>query len=261
MSSPAATSAHRHRDQVQTLREQMQSCASREPGELIASGSPALDQLLPEGGFRRGTLVEWLAAGRGSGAASLALLAARQACGDSKGLVVLDRQRRFYPPAALARGIPLDQMIVVRADNGRDEAWAADQALRSPGVAAVLCWPEKLDERTFRRWQLAAESSGVLGLLIRPHLVRDQPSWAEARLLVSPVGRAELPLCAGNRGLRARGTEVPHYERIDSRRLRVELLRCRGGIAGGSTEVEIDGSLDGDGNGLRNTAFAGRPAG
>ena len=40
--------------------------------------------------------------------------------------------------------------------------------LRSPGVGASLCWPQKLGERRFRQMQLAAEAGGTLGLLVRP---------------------------------------------------------------------------------------------
>ena len=48
----------------------------------IGSGCDALDESLPEKGFRSGTLIEWFSAGEGSGAGTLALLAARQACRD-----------------------------------------------------------------------------------------------------------------------------------------------------------------------------------
>jgi protein ImuA len=94
-----------------------------------------------------------------------------------------------------------------------------DQALRCPGVAAALAWPEKLDGRTFRRLQLAAEEGGALGLLMRPEHVRHEPSWAEVRLLVEP-----RPVATPGGG----------------RRLTIQLLRCRGGAGGGDVEVEID---------------------
>ena len=61
------------------------------------------------------------------------------------------------------------------------------QAARSAAVAAVLWWGGKLPERSFRRLQLACATSGSLGLLIRPHAMRHQPSWADVRLLVEPV--------------------------------------------------------------------------
>ena len=73
----------------------------------------------------------------------------------------------FYPPAAVRLGIALDRLLLVRVDNRADHDWALDQALRCPAVAAVMAWPEalagRLDGRTFRRLQLAAEAEREFG--------------------------------------------------------------------------------------------------
>jgi protein ImuA len=208
---------------IQALRDQIARLeGARRPvddGAAVSSGCEPLDRLLPGRGFRRGTLVEWLAIGEGSGAETLALHAAREACRDGGALVVLDRAQQFYPPAAARLGIELERMILVRARNQADHAWALDQALRCPAVAAVLAWPEKLDEHTFRRLQLAVEQAGGLGLLVRPERVRHEPSWAEVRLLVEP-----------------RPAPAPEARR----RLSVCLLRSPGGTSGRSVELEID---------------------
>jgi hypothetical protein len=187
---------------------------------VISTGSAALDRLLPEGGFRRGTLVEWLSPGPGSGAATLALLAAHQVLGAGGALVVVDRLRLFYPPATARLGIALEKMIVVRPLNEADHAWALDQALRSRGVAAVWSSIERADNRTLRRWQLAAETSGVVGFLLRSHQARHEPSWAELRLWVEPM--ATTPPLSGR-----------------NRRLRVEVLRSRSRPSGTAVELEI----------------------
>ena len=209
--------------QVETLRREiarLERSRFRGGDRPISSGCVPLDRLLPEGGFRRAALAEWLSAGEGSGATTLALAAARQACRDGGALVVLDRRREFYPPAAVRLGIEPEELIVVQAGSQADEHWALDQTLRCRGVAAVLAWPERLDGRTFRRLQLAAEEGGGLGLLIRPLVARGEPSWADVRLLVEPLP-AE-PLLSRKR------------------RLRIHLLRCRGGAAGRSIDLEID---------------------
>jgi len=200
-----------------TRLEQGRPCGDEAP---IPSGCGPLDRLLPERGFRRGTLTEWLADGAGSGVETLALGAAAAACRDGRALVVLDRRGEFYPPAAARLGIELQNLIVVYAAGKADHAWALDQALRCPGVAAVLAWPEELDGRSFRRLQLAVEESDGLGLLIRPSAARHEPSWADVRLLVEP-----LPAVPEGNG---------------RRQLRIHLLRCRGGIDGRSVDVEID---------------------
>lgn len=187
--------------------------------EVVSSGSATLDRLLPEGGLRRGALVEWLSASQGSGAGTLALLAARQALAEGGVLVVVDRSGRFYPPAAAELGIALERMIVVRPAGEADHAWALDQVLRSRGVAAAWSVVDRADDHALRRWQLAAETSGVVGLLLRPAEARREPSWAELRLAVEPIAE---PLA------RPRG-----------RRLRVTLLRARSGTSGRTVEVEI----------------------
>ncbi len=186
------------------------------PAEMVSSGCPDLDAILPGGGFRRGTLVEWLGE-PGAGAGVLALQAAVAACGREGTLLVADGDgthtrhsppaERFYPPAAVAAGLDARQLIVVRPAGAVDYAWALDQAMRCPALSAVLAWPRKISPTAFRRLQLAAEGSGVLGLLVRPAAAQQTPSWADIRLLVHPLAQ---------------------HDPSAGRRLKLELVRCRG---------------------------------
>jgi hypothetical protein len=181
---------------------------------IISTGYARLDASLASGGLHRGTLVEWLAGEAGSGATTLALAAAREACGEMGTLVVVDRRRTFYPLAAAGCGIDLSRMLVVRPQNDGDETWAIDQALRSGGASAVLAWPEKLDDHLFRRLQLAAEAGGTLGLFVRPaRVATGEPSWAEVRFLVEPLA------------------SLPSREAVSSRRVQAAILRSPGGAA------------------------------
>jgi protein ImuA len=189
----------------------------------ISTGSPHLDRLLPHGGFPQGSFVEWMAASAASGAALLALGAARQAAGEEDLIVVIDRAATFYPPAAAALGIRYSQLVVVRPQNARDHHWAIDQSLRCGGAAAVVAWPEKTPINQFRRWQLAAEAGGTLGLFLRPETARAEPSWATARLLVEPLAPSS------------------HDEQVAARRnWRITVLKCRHGSEGQSVELCLD---------------------
>jgi hypothetical protein len=145
-----------------------------------------LDHLLPQGGWSRGSLIEWLSDAPGSGAGALALVAAREAHAEGGAVVVIDRTGTFYPPAAAAWRLDLASTIVVHPASDKDEQWALDQALRCEHTAAVLAWPRRLESRTFRRLQLAAEASGAVGLLVRPAAAQREPSWADVRLAVAP---------------------------------------------------------------------------
>ncbi len=206
---------------VENLRRQIAYLENgRQTGDrtLISSGCKGLDQLLPEGGFRRGSLVEWLAAEEGSGALSLALIVAREACREGGGLVVFDRAKQFYPPAAVRLGIEPAQLLVVRPETQADELWALTQVLRCPGVAAAVVPLDRLESHDFRRLQLAAESHGTLGLLLRPWHVQKEPSWAEVRLGIE---------------------SLPSLKSAEVRCQKVHLLRSRRGAGYGTVEVEL----------------------
>jgi protein ImuA len=58
----------------------------------VSTGVKALDRLLPGGGLKRGTLVEYLSGSTGSGAATLSLAAARKACGEGRAFVVVEKE-------------------------------------------------------------------------------------------------------------------------------------------------------------------------
>jgi protein ImuA len=188
--------------------------------EVVSSGFAAVDSLLPAGGVRRGSLLEWLAAGTsaadglagGAGAVSLACgIACRLARIPSgpQTVVVIDRSGWFHPPAVLPWLADPRQLVVARPSRDDDEIWAIDQALRSDGVAAVVAWPRsvaagaggsgraatgqrQLWTTAMRRWQLAARSSGAVGLVVRPEAAGREPSWAEARLAVEPLPGGSL---------------------------------------------------------------------
>jgi hypothetical protein len=84
-------------------------------GSLVTNGCHAIDRLLPENGYPRGSLIQWISTG-GSGADLLSLRVAQQACDDGGALVVIDPQHEFFPPAAAAIGINLDNLIVLRGN-------------------------------------------------------------------------------------------------------------------------------------------------
>ena len=98
--------------------------------------------------------------------------------------------------------------------------WAIGQALRCPGIAAVVADGSGMNETVSRRLQLAAESGrsgesggGVLGLLARPLRERDAPSWAATRWEVRPRSNQTDTAAVG-------GEPGPAWE--------IERISCRG---------------------------------
>ena len=190
---------------------------------VVSSGLPSLDRLLRYRGVRLGTLMEWLesddeSVASVSGATTLALAVAvhLQATNELSGcrpVVLVDRSRSFYPPSVMPwleqsiyatsvkdsssvrnchrRGNTITgreehSLYIVYPANEADELWSIDQLLRCPGVAAVVGWPKNVSPTEMRRWQMAAKSSGAVGLLVRPSHARREPTWAEARIQVEP---------------------------------------------------------------------------
>lgn len=230
----SSLSAHR-RALVEELQDKLRTWETirRPAGTLRTStGCDQLDALFPERGIARGTLIEWLSAGVAGGAMWLALIAAREACrGHGGPLIVIDGRGTFYPPAAVLAGIEPGRLIVVRVNLARDESWALDQALRSGGAGAVLCMTDRLSQRSTRRLQLAVEAGGGVGFLVRPTAVRDEPCWAEVRLLVEPCPAGRI--------------RDGDARRLFGRRLAVEVLKTRGTVASELAarkrlELEID---------------------
>ena len=225
--------------------------------ETVATGFSSLDRLLPAGGVRRGSLVEWLAGGAeclaGGDAGGAISLACAVACrladprwaeqsraSQASTIVVVDRGQRFYPPAVIpwldaladstGNGGGRPHLVVARPSRDDDELWTIDQALRCPGVAAVLAWPRRVPATAMRRWQLASRASGAVGLLVRGlsecgffgRVAAGEPTWADAKVAISPmagesgadlaVRRLRLSLAggpwAGNEMLEERSTEL-----------------------------------------------------
>ena len=233
-SKQASALGVRREEMLRELRERLGNSvgmAAAEEAARFSSGATALDRLLPGGGLRHGMLVEWLAEQPSSGAATLGLLAVREACRGGGVMVVLDREQTFYPPAAAGWGVDAARLIVVRPRSLREAIWAAVQSLRSPVVAAVWTRIDQLDGRNFRRLQLAAEAGRTLGVLVRGAAARGQPSWADVRL--------EVRARQGDWETRRQRESQGHRFSL-SPPLLVSLSACRGGRSGGSVLLEID---------------------
>jgi protein ImuA len=216
------TVGHTRASLVRSLQQQIVRTESGGTSDtsLQSTGVAALDRLLPSGGITRGVMVEWLAMLPGGAASYLSLSVASEALrNDRRGgvLLVIDRRGLFYPPAAVALGIPPQRLIVVKPSRDADALWAIDQGLRCSAVTVVWSELNKLDSRGARRLQLAAESQNGLGFLVRPSTALQEPSWADIRWKVQPLAAAK-----------------------GGRQLQVELLRCRGGRAGAKAMLEIE---------------------
>jgi len=160
----------------------------------LASGYPELDRHLPGGGWPPDALTEILTGQYGIGElrllmpalASLSKEAPGQAFGEPGWIAWVAPPFQPYPPALRQCGIDLSRMLIVRPGDASEILWSAEQALSSGTCAAVLLWPESLDDQASRRLQLAAEKGHSWAIAFRPLAARRQASAAALRLELQP---------------------------------------------------------------------------
>jgi protein ImuA len=174
---------------------------------------------IPELDLRPGVIVEWLMARPGAGALTSTVRILSR-CLDCPGAcVIVDPVREFYVPALTGWGINPNRILLLRPATLHETCWVIEQCLRCPGVSVTwACIDKRLPTTVHRRWKMAAEAGGGVGLLFRPDEAQREPVWADLRLRVTPL--------SGGQG--------------DARRIRIDVLYRRGGLGGSAQVWEID---------------------
>jgi hypothetical protein len=217
MSRPLVRSRLEVGETVQELRRHRGLFSFR--NDVPAAESVSRNSVSPELGVRPGGIVECLVAKQGAGAFTSAMQIMAQSSAGPGYWAVVDPARELYIPALSGWGIDPSRALLLRPQTRAEACWAIEECLRCPGVSATWAWvDERIPARIHRRWQLAAEAGGGVGLFFRPIAARREPVWAELRLLVTPVV----------------GTQE------ETRRLNIEVLYRRGGLGGIAQAWEID---------------------
>ena len=212
-----ARQRHEPRQTVDELRRHLGLFSYKQNGQTAEPGTQS--GLSAQLGIRPGGIVELLPERDGSGAVTLALQVMVQSLGGRGVWAIVDPAMECYVAALPGWGIEPTRTLVLRPASLQESCWAIEQCLRCPGVRATLAWLEqRIAARVHRRWQLAAEVGGGVGLFFRPAWARREPIWADSRLLVTPI--------AGGQG--------------ESRRIDIEVLYRRGGWGGSGQAWEID---------------------
>lgn len=227
MGQPAASPA------IAALREQI---ARLEGGPArhraaLPFGVASIDKVLPGGGLALGALHE-VAGGRNGaidGAAAALFAAGIAARTRGKVLWCVTRQDLFAPALAQAGLLP-GRVVYVEAGDEASVLACFEEGLRHGGLGAVVAELARLPMTASRRLQLAAETSGAIGIAIRRWRRQTeatdfgQPTAAVTRWRVSALPSRPLP--------------VPGIGRA---RWQLELLRVR---AGESADFEVEACDD-----------------
>ena len=183
----------------------------RTPAAGVPIGVAEIDALLPGRSLARDGFHELLG-DQGAITSFLAALLGRQWA--IQQVLWITPSPDIYPGGLAQLGLSSRRLTIAWTRQTDNRLWAMEEALKDLPSGAVVAEVEQADLTETRRLQLAAESSGSIGFLVR----RDrQPSAALTRWLIEP-GRS--------RDLR------PTW--------RLTLERVRGAEAGGSWVVEFD---------------------
>jgi protein ImuA len=165
----------------------------------LGSGFAELDAELPGGGWPHRALTELLLPRPGIGEIRLLAPALATLAGAQRPVMLFDPPARLSAWALVELGVDALQLIVVhgRAQTppllrglppAADVLWAAEHALRSGQVGALLLWlAEPLRADLLRRLQLAAQAHDGPAFLLRPLQARTRPSAAPLRLALHPA--------------------------------------------------------------------------
>ena len=181
-------------------------------------GVPEIDRALPGGGLRLGCIHE--VAGDESATGFCAALLARVWGNRQGALLWLAQGDDLYAPGLVRYGITAGQLLVVSGLRRRDDMlWAMEEALRCRAVRGVVAETGGTGLAAGRRLMLAAEGTGVLGLML---------SRGNGAALPHRRGHDDERRRHGA-GVRTAVTRWRVTAAPDGAKWRVALLHCRGG--------------------------------
>ena len=214
---------HKRQDVITALKKQLhQKQHPTRPLSHQPTGWLALDQALG-GGLLRGALNEILVDEEACGVLEALLPALRRTpeiSGQRPGFWAWVHPRRLpYPPALAQWHLPLERWLVVHPRHQEEQLWAMETIMQSGLCETLVSFLEPQSQRhldhRWRRLQWAAQKSHTLVLILRS---------ARRVLNASPAP------------LRLLARALPDRER--SRRLSIEVLKCRGQAPGASLVLE-----------------------
>ncbi len=237
------------------------------PSGVLPVGVAAIDAALEEGGLRVGALHEIAGPAADGFAAVLAGRLAARGGGTVLWCTAGQGRGALHPPGLAMLGLAPARLLLVRCRNRVDLLAAAEEGLRTAGLAAVVMETARPpDMAAARRLQLAAEAGGATGVLLCPGA--DRRRGANAPGAMAPdsgvdrhrpalPGRPRTIPLGGRVGERAAAgsTKVEHTPDFlppspavsrwhadhapggGGVRWRLALLRCRGG---GSGQWKVD---------------------
>ncbi|WPU91492.1 Error-prone repair protein ImuA [Mucilaginibacter sabulilitoris] len=130
--------------------------------------------------------------------------------------VWIGRAQHLFAPALTTFGVEPHRVIFISLTKDTDTLWVMEEALKCPGLTAVVCELRDMDFKQSRRLQLAVEQSRVTGFVLRNAADRLGSTACAARWQIKSLPSADLNGLPG----------------LGHLRWEVELLKVRNGQTG-----------------------------
>jgi cell division inhibitor SulA len=107
-------------------------------------------------------------------------------------------------------GLPLEQLLYLKAAKTADALWSAEQILRAGTCGALIFWASSAQSSSLRRLHLAAQSAETLFVMVRPLTVAQEASPALLRMALRPSAEGLMVDIVKRRGpLRVEPLSIP----------------------------------------------------
>ena len=156
--------------------------------ETVSTGYALLDAELPGGGWPRGAVTELLQPQPSIAEWRLLLPALAPLASATRPILVIGTPHDPYAAGLRKYGVPERHLVLVRADTPARRLWAAEQAARASGLAAVIAWLPNARPTQMRRLQVLAAQTGALVFAVRPDAARHESSPVTLRLIARLEG-------------------------------------------------------------------------
>jgi protein ImuA len=121
----------------------------------------------------------------------------------------------IFPPAYKQFGIDPCNILIIHAPKTNDIPWIIEEILKSSAVVAVIAEIKEIGFKESRRFQLAAEQTGITGFMLRNN-PKNLATCAATRWKIQPIN--------SNKNTSLPGISYPRWH--------VELLKVRNGKPG-----------------------------
>ena len=149
---------------------------------VIPAGTPALDELLPAGGWPKAGLVEITVPDEHTDAISLLLPALLRLSQQGRWLAMITPPWQPRVRVLTAAGMNTSRVLQVNPHPGRSGLWTVESIMRSGNCSIVMAWPTCATELMEKKLKKAASIGKTLAVLFRVEGMSTHTSTADVRL-------------------------------------------------------------------------------